>query len=235
MSFQLRFTSILAGTAFIIAFLAGIIAGIPFGYILLRSLIGSVVFAVVGLLVSFIVQQFLPELLEEQTDSELSVDISVGEDDDDALRRSVRSSDEDSAAPERESRQKNSNDEFDQAQDSDEIRDNDYGDDSSPRFRPGIEADLVEEVQEYRAVADDAGSRASASESQGSGYSADNEADELDVDELPDMGAMSDAFITTESGGEGEDFSGSAGEADGEQALEMAKAIRTVLHREQQG
>lgn len=234
MSFQLRLTSILAGTAFVIAFLAGIIAGVPFGYILLRSLVGTVVFAVLGLLLSFIVQQFLPELLEEQNDTDPSVDISVGEEDDDMLRRSMRGSDEVPSDSEGKKRQNDTDSDFDESLDSNKTRDDD-GEDSSPRFRPGIEADLVEEVQEYRAEADDAGQRASAREDHGSGLSADSGADVLDVDELPDMGSMSDAFISTESGGEGDEFSGSGGEADGEQAIEMAKAIRTVLQREQQG
>ncbi len=220
MGFHIRMAGVTAGIAAGIALLAGFFGQVPFGYILLRSLVGAVLFGGFGYGAAILMEKFLPELFEAAEDTGTSLDISVGdEDEDNEIRRSAYTGTESEAS----------------ASDSEELEE---GNSSETPFQPGIEADLIEEVQEHRQEDTDSGTTGSSPVEDGksaeSSASGDSE-DAADLDSLPDLEGMTDAFITTEASSEDVETAQGPGGESVEQAKEIAQAIRTVLQREKQG
>lgn len=223
MGFNIRMAVIFAAAAVLVALVSGFIGHVPFGYILIRSFIGGVIFAVIGFAAAALIARFLPEILELPDEDGNSFDISVGSDEeDDEIRRSAYSPHEtDSGANDTDSDKKNDA--------SVEIAG------AKTDFSPGIDADLVEEVHEQR-VDEESFSKGKTGGSESGDVSTDETESDM-VDTLPDMDGMTDAFITAESpiediideGGSGN------GNTDAQQAKEIAQAIRTVLHRDDQG
>jgi hypothetical protein len=225
MSINWKPVAVSALLAFIIAVISAGLSGIPFGILLFRAVLGAFIFGAGTVGVQLIIGKFLPELngspAEESGDAGGTVDIVISDDEDSEAEPHSELGDEEpapSAAGEQE------------------------GEES---FEPGLQfatfqesegEPLVQEVEE-------------AEEAEAPPASADHEFDEevteevaSSVDSLPDVGEFSGSFMadatseastptSTEPTGDGSSGDGVSGEGQDPQAI--AKAIRTLMKREE--
>lgn len=217
MSIDWKPVAVSALLAFIIAVVTAGISGIPFGVLLLRAVLGALIFGAGAVGVQFLVAKFLPELVnpsEESPQTGGSVDIVVSDEDEE---------EEPLAAPSEE--------------------------DDESSFRPGIPAasvetggePLVEEVEEADAgldgeatealPADDVGETESVAEADEQSEAAVAATDSA-VDTLPDVGEFTDSFMADAAhDAPPQDTAEPTG--DGQDPESIAKAIRTLMKREE--
>lgn len=223
MSIDWKPVAVSALLAFIIAVVTAGISGIPFGLLLLRAVLGALIFGAGAVGVQFLVAKFLPELVNPSEESPQvggSVDIVVSDEEE---------------GPERESE--------------DEYPEEPSEADEDSAFRPGMPAasvdsagePLVEEVEEAEAGLDgeaaesfpdhetDEAEDADAVDDQSEGAVA---AAESSVDTLPDVGEFTDSFMADAAhDAPAQDTAEPTG--DGQDPESIAKAIRTLMKREE--
>lgn len=229
MSVQWKPVAVSALLAFIIVVVTAGISGVPFGVLLFRAVLGALIFGAGALGVQYLVAKFLPELVESGD----GVDSSNGAPEAGGSVDIVISDDEDE--PE---------EEVDETEASD----------GPPEFEPGMPAatasgqdsnavpagdgePLVEVVEEAElenepvSEADTEADTASAPEAESEPDQvavADNES----VDTLPDVGEFTDSFMADAAQEEPpQDTARTTG--DGQDPESIAKAIRTLMKREE--
>jgi hypothetical protein len=249
MRFDWRASAIAAGAAFILSFLVGILGGVSFGALVLRAVLSALAFGAGAVVVSLIVDRYLPDLKQSltapKTDAEAKpgsrVDIVVddestgfvGEADGFELAETdepgtVVADDDAEAEP------LDAEDPGDEVEGSLEPAEEEA--ESESGFTPGIAAERVEspaqpgeaaaagdELEELEeADADDDGSDAD-------GPDADAATGDASAGNLPDIEGMSGSFADAPGALDEVDGSGDSGE----DPSMMARAIRTVLKREE--
>jgi len=237
-----RASAMAAGAAFVVSVLAGIVGGVPLGTLIVRALVGAAVFGAGAVATSLVIDRYLPDLKQSVAGSgedaveqppgsqvDIVVDDDTGEDASFLL-----------------------DDDLDRADSSAEPR----TPASDAAFVAGMPADEVHVAGEQaaagpatdngRAAALEAGSGADADEEPAELEEADDETDwgtgddEMESDEdspagagpagrLPDMEGLSGEFA--ESATEYDDVD--EAEQSGEDPSIMARAIRTVLKRDE--
>ena len=230
-----------AAVAFVLSLLTGVLAGVEFITLLLRAILGSVLFSVVGTGIGFLVQRQLPELLNAQPRSSAEtphrVDITVGDEDEDAAGASE-------GEPPTDEEGELASLEAEEIESVGPKEDEGESELAPPRqaSQQDITESLVEEVEEA-ALPDEELSKASQFD--------EEESQELEsVDELPDIGGFEGAFDdgTGAEGGEGyggeesslSDFgsgtkskrSAPEGFDAGNDPAQIAKALQTMLKRD---
>lgn len=248
MKFDWRASAFAAGAAFLLSILAGIISGVPFGALMLRAVLGAVVFAAGAAGVSVLIDRFLPDLKQslanpgarkEAAPSGGRVDIVVedepfgGASGGFELEETHDGADELSAATGPMRAPASFDDEDadevgelesaeDDADDHEPTPDAAEDGDAAGEFTPGLAAERV------HTVAEDGHAEARGARAPGGVTEAMPEV--ASAGSLPDIEGFSGSF--SEPGGgaqvEEEPTSGSS-----DDASTMARAIRTVLKREQ--
>ncbi len=251
---------ITAAAAFVISIFSAGISGVSFGLLLLRAIISAVVFGALGTGVYLLIKQQLPELFgaapadtgEKDKDIGSNVDIVLDDDISNAEVVGAGTEDDDSDIPEAEAVNEDEQDVndreshppagaaaesehdeapadggFDAEADSEEISELE----AAEAEEDTEEDSLVEEVEEVEenGVEEDSADNTAAS---GSGIDP-----AVDVDRLPDLENFSDTFVNTDTP---EDSSGGttmdsleSNENDGQDPAVIARAVRTVLKRDQ--
>jgi hypothetical protein len=217
-----------AGFGLLLSLMTGAISGVPFGALMLRAFLWGTIFAFIGAVLSYVISRHLPELLtvlpggpSNDTDKASAVDIVLpdenphlpSEEDDEGyvVGREGDELDEQGTSVSRE----------------------------AARSAERVSSALVEEVEELEQSdeSEDRGGRGVAG--------ADYDSDEVEEGELPELDEDGALFSTKPGGTGGEeygDISGLSGRRPGVdiQGLEadsedVAKAIRTVMKKDQKG
>lgn len=208
-----KVSAISASAAFLLSVLAGIIGGVSFGALLVRAVVGAMVFGVGAIGVSVAIDRFLPELkaaaASESSDNPGgNVDIVVEGDDSDVL------------VPATADLQMGGDDEGDLAADLSASVD----DDQSP-------VELSEEFETGEADSESEGP-ALADVGTGAGDEESEQVEELAAaDKLPDVEGFAESFSETPT--ESSVSSIESGTDPADDPTTMAKAIRTLLKREE--
>ncbi|MDC7126684.1 MAG: hypothetical protein PQJ46_14025 [Spirochaetales bacterium] len=224
-------TAVFAAAGFIISIISGIIGRVGLGVLVFRALIFSVLFSGISLLIMFLIDKYLPELITSDSEDEYDVNI------------------EDNEA----STAKNTDVEM-KGQNLDVTIEDDAGD--APYFNenaaedsddsgPLQDEDNIEEMQDGSVE-----TKASPSTSEQPDNFIEDESseelssEELSTEELPDIGALGDSF--NGMGSEQEDSAvgsmSGVGKTGGAEIMggmhstdEIAKAVQTVLKKDQEG
>ncbi len=238
-----RLAAIVAAAAFVLSFFVGLFSGNPFGTALLRAFLLAVVFAGIGVGLAFVVKKFLPELLEPSARSAVpprkaeaerhSVDIVLPEEspvmaEDSGEPEELEDVESAESASPVEAVEQETAETVEAAEEvpagTDEPRD------------PDLDGDLEAVSEPYIPPADSGGEEHPALKRQASG-SVDS------LDSLPDFGDLGTVGGAPKAGGapslSGGKFgrpSGAAQSIIGEERPEsLAKAIRTVIKRDERG
>lgn len=232
-----KYVGFAAGGAALVFFLVAVVSGVPFLSAFLRATVSGVLFGggIFGLV--YLADLFLPGLVsngptieddvmesepEEQPGSRLNIVV----DDDTGLEDAPESTPED--AIDEVPAQEVSEDPAEPAETADED-----GTDSETD-----EESLVEEVQEQTAENAEEIMRAAIVEEQDG---AELVGDRSEVDDMPDIGAFTGSFVSSEyseNEGEGSDFISSGGDSNaidaGNDPAQIARAIQTLLNKDEQ-
>jgi len=217
-----------AGFGLLLSLLTGAISGVPFGALILRAFLWGTIFALIGAVLSYLISRHLPELLTvlpggppNEKDKAPAVDIVLP--------------DENPHLPSAED-----DDGYDEGREPDELDERGTSV-SREAARPAehVSSALVEEVEELEQP-DDTDARG------GRGVAdVDYDSDEDEEGELPELDEDG-ALFSTKSGGTGggdyDDISSLSGRRPGvdiqgfeTDSEDVAKAIRTVMKKDQKG
>jgi len=222
MKTSVRIILTVAGGAFVLSSLVGLVAGVRLGVILIRSLVGAGAFGALSFVALHLIQIYLPELAEAVGHNPSSysggaVDISVGEDDSEEQRASGGEEGPPGEAQPTPAGQASGG--------------------SAAETGIGLDESLIEEIEERPAPERDSAESQEAFET-----SEDIEDVVTDVDRLPDMGELrgglslqSESSVNggAEFGDEGQGATQAGPQTERSDPAEMAKAIRSVLKREE--
>jgi hypothetical protein len=236
-----------AGSAAVIALLAGLFGRVAFFDLLLRVLLGGAVFGLFGAGVSLLLMRFVPELFEQQETEEEGFTVATGEA-------------EEKEAPAQQGNNLNivlDGDEYSygdiaESTAENEVESGEFGEDEEQFVEEVSERENQSGLEEQRDSDTARSSQVSAvSESKGSenpaGASADYQEFEnlADVDTLPDLDEFSDSFESVAAAQDSENESiGGGGYSstdsvdimgDEQDPATVAKAVRTIIGRDQEG
>lgn len=237
MSIQWKPVAVSALLAFIIVVVTAGISGVPFGVLLFRAVLGALIFGAGALGVQYLVAKFLPELVEsgDGVDSSNgapeaggSVDIVIS-DDDDELEEEVDETEASDGPPEFEPGMPAAT-----APDDGEFAASgqDTGDVPADDGEPLVE--VVEEAELENEPASEPDSEAETA----SAPEAESEPEEVavagneSVDTLPDVGEFTDSFMADAAQEEPPQDTARTTD-DGQDPESIAKAIRTLMKREE--
>ena len=206
MKIDWRVSAITAGAAFLLSVLVGVIGDVSFGVLILRAIIAAIVFGAGATGLTIVIDRYLPELRRTSPASAASVNgntVDIVVEGDDELETVADGSDEADLQ-------------------SDAI------DSEGANEGAGLSIDdsggVLEEVEESDGISENAS------------VATDGEVEEIEeieeiasVDDLPSVDSMADSFTEIPLG---EDPVADSSESGEDPAL-MARAIRTVLKREE--
>ncbi len=214
MRFDWRVSAGAAGAALLLSLVTGLISGVPFVTVLARALVWAVLFGVGAVAVSYVVDRYLPDLksagMGDGSDS--SGTSSTGSPDGNMVDIVIDDRMDEEGAPQEL--------ELDEVDDVEEI--------DTEETQGADEALEAEEVAELETPDDETGETEDGAAREGFGESGDA-SDAEAPGRLPDIEGLSDAFSDGHAGVEDGEDSGRSGEDPGV----MARAIRTVLKREE--
>jgi hypothetical protein len=249
---RLFFIVIPAGSLFLLSFLTGIVSGVGFFTVLLRAFLFGAIFGAGGLGINLLVGRFLPELLEglegtgnessEDEDSETgtpasTVDIVVEDDEDGGEKLYSAGGGEDSSFVEEYTEEDSPSAAPEAGQGSPE--DENSGASSSPS-EEGDEESEIGELESVDEVVYEDEDKGNDSNRGGDEPEELESADDGSDAPLPDLDSFSDSFQSVaDSQDEGTSRGGASMEIDimgtQEDSATVAKAVRTIMKRDQEG
>lgn len=223
MKIDWRVSAIAAGSAFLLSVLVGVIGNVSFGVLILRAVVAAAVFGAGAIGASLVIDRYLPELKNSssaQADASDGAGVDIVVEGDDDLQNGVFGPEIAHDASHVESEAEEGDEELGELSPVDQEEEESIAEDvaesgSGASDIPVNEDEVIEEVEE-----------------------ADDESDVVELEEaeeepgggnLPDVDSMSDSFTELPLAEETIDDSSDSGE---DPAL-MARAIRTVLKREE--